>query len=119
MQKAVFGVSKSEAVGMRRLDCESILANAIAKRVLVTIRFENDLYDRLIVPYGIYKSVRDEIFLVCMQVDDPGKPLDSWKPRNFEVQLMTCVKLSGMRFQPDTRFDSHDARYGNGFICCV
>ncbi len=119
MQKAVFGVSKREAVGMRRLDFESILASAIAKRVLVTTRFENDLYDRLIVPYGIYETVRDEILLVCMQVDDPGKPLDSWKPRNFEVRLMTFVKLTGTKFQPDTRFDSHDARYGNGFICCV
>lgn len=96
-----------------------MLCDAVSKLLLVNIRYEDDFIDRLVAPYGVYFSTKDKVLLACTQIENPGKPLDRWEPRNFEVGLMKSVTLTNEGFKPDPRFDPRDPRYQNGFICCI
>lgn len=120
MRKAnPFGRSSDDEPAPRRRDLEQALCRAIEGRVLVRLRYKDDVVDRLIAPYGVYTSTKDKVNLACTQIDNPGKPLDRWEPRNLEVGLMRSVSLTDTKFQPDPRFDPSDSRYQNGFICRV
>lgn len=106
-------------MSLHKHDLERILCDAIADKVLVNLRYRDDVVDRLVAPYGVYTSTKDKVLLASTQVDNPGKPLDRWEPRNLEVGLMTVVRLTNTKFQPDPRFDPSDARYQNGFVCRI
>ena len=112
-------VGASDAPAARRHDLERRLCEAVRARVLVRLRYKDDVSERLIAPYGVYTSTKDKVLLACTQIDNPGKPLDRWEPRNLEVGLMTSVTLTDEKFQPDPRFDPSDARYQNGFLCRI
>ena len=103
----------------RNFGFEKTLCEAITKKVLVRLRYDDDVAERLVAPYGVYRSTKDKYLLACTQIDNPEKPLDRWEPRNLEVGLMTSVSLTKSEFKPDTRFDPHDARYQNGFVCRI
>lgn len=121
MARNPFGMSKSQddVPAQRNLAFESSLCEAMKRLVLVRLRYKDDIQERLIAPYGVYPSTKDKYLLACTQIDNPGKPLDRWEPRNLEVGLMRSVVLTDTEFQPDPRFDPLDARYCNGFVCRI
>lgn len=121
MARNPFGMAKShdDVPAPRNFGFESSLGEAMKKLVLVRLRYKDDIPERLIAPYGVYRSTKDKYLLACTQIDNPGKPLDRWEPRNLEVGLMRTLVLTDTQFQPDTRFDPFDARYSNGFVCRI
>ncbi|PPD00483.1 MAG: hypothetical protein CTY31_05030 [Hyphomicrobium sp.] len=111
--------SKDDIPAPRNLNFQARLCDAVKNRLLVRIRYKDDHAERLIAPYGVYRSTKDKYLLASTQIDNPEKPLDRWEPRNLEVGLMTSVVVTDTKFQPDVRFDPFDARYSNGFVCRI
>ena len=103
----------------RRLDFEQKLCDAIRARAVVSLRYEGDMAAREIEPYGIYESGTGKVNLVSTQIRNPGKPLDRFEPRVFEVGKIQSVVITSVTFKPDSRFDRTDARYSNGFLCVI
>ena len=98
---------------------EELLCRAIAERVLVELRYDNEVPARLFAPHVVYRSTTGKINVSGTQLLNPGQPEDSYEPRIFEIGLIRTLRLTDTNFRPDARVDPEDPRYRNGVICAV
>lgn len=96
---------------------EQLLCQAVRDRVLVELRYDNEVLPRLFAPHVVYRSTTGRINVAGTQLLNPGQPEDIYEPRIFEVGLIRTVRLTDTRFRPDARVDPNDPRYRNGVIC--
>lgn len=103
----------------RNLHFEHLLCQAVAGRLLVELRYDNDLQPRLFAPHIVYHSTTGRINVGGTQVENPQQPLDSFEPRIFEIGLIRTLRLTDTNFRPDRRFDPQDPLFRHGIICSV
>lgn len=120
MRRNIFGPSRKEASKQpvaRRLDHERTLCDAISKRLLVRLRYDDDTAERLFAPYGVYQSTTSKILVTGIQVENPADPQENREPRNLEVGKIRTLTVTGAKFVADVAFNFRDKRYQRGFIC--
>ena len=103
----------------RQLRFEELLCRAIADRVLVELRYDNEVLPRLFAPHVVYRSTTGKINVSGTQLLNPDQPENSYEPRIFEIGLIRTLRLTDTSFRPDARVDPEDPRYRNGVICAV
>jgi hypothetical protein len=103
----------------RQLRFEELLCRAVADRVLVELRYDNEVLPRLFAPHVVYRSTTGRINIAGLQLLNPGQPEDSYEPRIFEIGLIRTLRLTDTSFRPEGRVDPEDPRYRNGIICSV
>lgn len=103
----------------RNYQYEATLCEAIGKRVMVELRYDDDHAFRLVAPYVVFNPEDGDICLSCFQVRNPEKPLDDHEPRNFTVGKITGLRITGTAFGIDPRFNRHDPKYRHGVLCSV
>jgi hypothetical protein len=109
----------SEIATPRNFRFERDLCAAIARRVLVKLRYDDDVVERTYAAYGVYRSTKDKVLLCGTQIDNPVESLYRFEPRNLEVGKIRSLSLTSNTFIPDRRFDPHEERYSKGFICRI
>lgn len=118
-----FGTKKTakpkEPPAPRRPDLEDTLCRAIRERVLVRLRYKDDLADRLFEPAAVYVSTRDKVCVSGVQIQNPADPMSNLEPHNFEVGKISALSLTDQGFVVDPTFDRFDPKYANGIICSV
>jgi hypothetical protein len=103
----------------RNFGYEGSLCEAIAKRVMVELRYDDDSAFRLIAPYVVFETEEGGVCLSCYQVANPEKPADGHEPRNFTVGKIAALRLTGTGFTVDARFNRHDPKYRHRVLCSV
>lgn len=103
----------------RNYQHEATLCEAIGKRVMVELRYDDDHAFRLVAPYVVFHPEDSDVCLSCYQVRNPEKPLDDHEPRNFTVGKITALRLTWTVFAIDPRFNRHDPKYRHGVLCSV
>ena len=81
------------------------------------LRYDDDVLDRLFAPYAVYRSTNDKVLVTGVQVKNPAEPIERFEPRNLEVGKITALEITASTFIPDRRFNPHDNKYRNGFVC--
>ena len=117
-----YGVKPRKApkeVTPRNLAAEQRLGEAINRRVLVELRYDDDMAFRLIAPYVVFQTEAGSVCLSCFQINNPGEPMDANEPRNFTVGKVSAVRLTDTRFAIDPRFNRHDPKYRHGVLYSV
>lgn len=109
--------AQSSPAAPRRIDLERILCDAMAKKVLVHLRYDDDVASRSFQPEVLYHSTTHKVLVAGVQVNNPEKPLDQLEPRFFEVGKMTSVTITDSPFVRAPDYNRFDARYANGIIC--
>ena len=108
---------ESKQPAPRNLAHETSLCGAIRGRLLVRLRYDDDVLDRLFAPYAVYRSANDKVLVTGVQIENPAEPIERFEPRNLEVGKITALEITDSTFIPDRRFNLHDDKYQNGFIC--
>jgi hypothetical protein len=95
---------------------EALIAEAIAGRRLVALRYKGEITSRLLAPHILFWSTQDKVCVTGPQVEDAGEAWHRSEARTFEVGLISELRLAEEQFVPDDRFDRHDERYRTGVI---
>lgn len=103
----------------RNYGAERTLCEAIQKRVMVEMRYDDDYSYRLVAPYVVWSPEGGDVCLSCYQVRNPEKPLDDHEPRNFTIAKIAALRLTTTTFTIDPRFNRHDPKYRHGVLCSV
>ncbi|WID95949.1 hypothetical protein QO058_24910 [Bosea vestrisii] len=103
----------------RKLHFEQSLCDAIAKRVVVELKYDGEFGARRIAPHAVYRSSAEKVNLSGYQLSNANEPLARDVPRTFEVGKITDMSLTTTKFIPDVRFDRFDTKYQNGLLCSV
>lgn len=103
----------------RNFGYEGMLCDAIAKRLLVSLRYEDDLQARSIAPYVVFETEASEVCLSSYQLSNPNKPHDGNEPRNFTVGKIASLQITETPFGIDPRFDRNDPKYRHRVLCRV
>lgn len=101
----------------RNLGFEEMLCEAIRKEVLVKLRYEDDLEDRLFEPTAVYPSTKNKINVTGTQITNPDKPEDDLEPHVFEIGKIFSMSLTDTPFKVRIPIDRFDKRYRNGIMC--
>ncbi|WP_334150949.1 hypothetical protein [Hyphomicrobium sp.] len=98
---------------------EQALCNAIAKRLRVSLQYEDDMLARTFEPHAVYHTSTGKVCVAGNVTANPNDYSDKLGPHNFEVGRIRSVRATEAKFIPDPRFDRHDAKYSNGILCAV
>lgn len=103
----------------RNYQAEKALCAAIKQRVLVRVRYKDDLQARLFAPYAVYEATTGKFLVMGTQISNPADPLHNYEPRNLEVGLIKGIEATSTPFTLDPRFNPNDDMYERGFLCRV
>lgn len=103
----------------RNIAFEDKLADAMAKRVRVELRYDDDWGMRGFEPTAVYWTAKQKVCVSGVQVSNANDPMDESGPHNFEVGRITALVLTDITFVPDARFDRFDPKYRHGIISSV
>lgn len=95
------------------------LCDAIEKRLVVELRYEDDIQFRKFEPSAVYRSTKDNICVSGTQTQNPNKPQLNSEPHVFDLSKIREVRLTQIAFTPDPRFNRFDPRYKKGIICSI
>jgi len=104
---------------MRNITLEKQLSDAIKKHEVVRLQYKRQNYYRTIEPYIIYRSTQDNILLGGTQTVDDSQPLKPPEPHNFEIELISTLKITGKAFDYDEKFNPSAKEYRNGIFCVI
>jgi hypothetical protein len=107
------------AVTPRRFDWETILRNAMQAKVLVNLRYKDDLADRLYQPEGMWETEDGGVYVAGVQLRNPNKTGEDGVPHNFTVGKIATVRLTDASFPHRVRFDRFNAKYGGRVMCAA
>jgi hypothetical protein len=93
------------------INAQSELCNAIRKRVLVNLRYDDDYTDRTFAPHIVYESSQGNILVAGTQDHNPAEPWEDNKPRNFDLDKITSLEVTGQQFLPHPGFNRSHKRY--------
>lgn len=120
-RNGMFGAKSSaeKEPAPRDMARESKLCSAIAKRVRVTLHYEDDAFARTFEPHAVYHTSKGKVCVSGNMTANPNDPADKLGPHNFEVGRLRSLSITDDKFIPDPRFDRHDAKYRHGIICSI
>ena len=101
----------------RNLAFEENFCQAIRDRVLVKLRYEDDVAERTFAPHAVFHSLKNKVSVSGTQIKNPGKAGD--EPRYFEIGKVASATLTDCKFTPHPWFNRSDEQYRNGIICSV
>ena len=104
---------------MAVFNAQQTLCDAIAKRKIVRIRYDDDLVARTYAPHIVYRTSKGNILVAGTQINNPAEPLERNEPRNFDLDKITSIDVTDEVFQPHPHFDPHDKRYRYGTVCVI
>jgi WYL domain len=110
---------KGSPPAARVYETERRLCHAIIHRVLVELRYKDDLVWRTIAPYAVFHNAQGGVCLSCYQVSNPMQPQDDDEPRNFTVAEIVSLQLTDRHFLIDPRFNPRDRKYAHGSVICM
>lgn len=103
----------------RRFDFERIVADAIDARLLLSLRYDDDILARTFQPAVLYHSSGDKVCVSGLQISNPAESRENGEPRVFEVGKMRTVEVTDQPFGQPATFDRSDKRYAGGIIKSV
>ena len=95
------------------------LCAAIKARLVVQIRYQQQLTSRAFAPHVVYRTEENSVVVGGIQRENPQKPLERNVVRTFTVADISSIAVTKLRFNPDRRFAPHDAKYRGRVICSV
>lgn len=96
---------------------EQHFCQAIRNRVLVELRYEDDMHTRLFAPYVVYRTSKGKLCAFGMQVR-ASNPSDRTDPHNFDLAKVGSINLTTTHFEVDPRFSLTKPQYRNR-ICPI
>jgi len=101
----------------RNYGLEQKMCGAIKKRLVVKLKYKDDLLERTFEPYILFEQPNTKTFSLCgyqtMNLNDrlaePG-----W--RDFDFYLVKYFTITDVVFKPDTEFSSFKDIYGSNVI---
>jgi hypothetical protein len=113
------GAGAARRPAPRNPRCEEQLCDAVARRLLVEVRYDAEVMPRLFAPHLVYLSPTGRINVGGTQVHNPGQPDDAFEPRLFEIGLIRTLRLTDTSFRPDPGFRPDEPRFKGRVICSV
>lgn len=104
---------------MAVINAQATLCDAIARHLLVKLRYDDDLQFRTFAPHVVYRSSTGKTLVGGTQINNPAEPLERNEPRNFDLTKIARLEVTAERFTPHPDFNRHDPRYRNGIICAI
>ena len=106
---------------MRKVQFENLLCQAIAAKVTVMLRYEDDLQFREYGPSVVYYSDQGRMKALVSgeQISNSNDYSPKNGPHNFEVGKIADLKTSTNTFDPDARISLSDNKYRHGIICPI
>lgn len=106
---------------MRKTQFENLLCKAIAERLTVLLRYEDDLHFREFAPLAVYfsDSAKRKVLVSGQQISNPNDYRAKNEPHNFEVGKIADLKLGSNTFNHDARASLTDNKYRHGIICTI
>jgi hypothetical protein len=109
--RSFFAAPKAdEPPAPRKRDIESLLCEAMAKRVLVSLFYEDDMSPRSFGPSAVYHSTKGKVCVCGVQAGDDFHV--------FEVGKIRSASMTTTAYTP-APIDRSDARYASGIICAA
>lgn len=97
---------------------KSIICTAIEKRLIVTLRYNEDTLDREFNPYHLYIALTDNTLVSGFQVSNLNKLAENNMYRTFNVQLIKNIVLTGQTFRPQANLTVAPRKYKQ-LICSI
>jgi hypothetical protein len=113
-----YGKARDEAT-MRNPQLEGALCDAIKKHLAVRLSYKRQNYSRTFEPYIVYRSTRDNILVAGWQTKDDSEPSKAPEWHNFEVELISALKITDKTFEYDVRFNPALDIYRKGVVCVI
>lgn len=98
---------------------QQTLCAAIKSRENVLIRYDDDLIERMFLPYIVYTSTKGKLSVSGYQVNNPAEPLESNEWRTLTIATLRSVRAGTTTFVVDKSFDPTNKVYRNGIVCHV
>lgn len=98
---------------------QTTLCEAIEKRQIVRLRYDDDYIDRTFAPYIVYWSSKRNMLVSGYQIENPAEPLERNEWRNLDIDKIRTLSITNNAFRPDSGFDPFHKRYSAGIICHV
>jgi len=116
-RKMVKKTSFEDSPVARNLALETQLCKAIKARVLVQLRYKDDVADRLFEPFSIYITSRGKFCVDGSQKNTANNTEAG--PHNFEVGHIRHLKTTDTAFVPPPSLSSRGEKYRHGVLCAV
>ncbi len=114
------GSKKSpEVPASRKPNIEGALCDAIQKRLVVELRYENETGFREFEPSAVYFTTRGKVCVSGLETRDDNPGTEPLGPHNFEVGRIADLRITNRQFIPDPRFDRRNPKYRNGILCSI
>lgn len=99
------------------LDAERAICEAVKKRVVVELKYDDDLYFRQYEPVVVYRSSKQRTLVDGYETSNPND--SSFRPdwHTFGIDKIKDIRLTSTSFVPNSGFNRSDARYKHGIIC--
>lgn len=106
---------------LRNFNFERLLCDAIAKRVTVMLRYDDDLQAREFGPIAVYygDSANQKVLVSGEQLSNPNDFRAKNGPHVFEVGKIRDLSIGPNTYNSDARVSLSDNRYRNGIICSI
>jgi hypothetical protein len=98
---------------------EEALCQAIGRRFVLLLRYEEDVRYRLFLPYAVFHGPGDKVLLDGVQIIEMNQPQDEADMWTLEVSRIVDIRVMDRSFEPREGFQIADTRYAGGVICSV
>jgi hypothetical protein len=103
----------------RNILFENDLCKAIKNRLLVELRFGDDLLWRTFEPQAVYKTTQGNFCVSGVQLKNDNEPLEPSKPHNFTISKITSIRITETHFEFDPTFNPLNKKFSKGIICRI
>jgi hypothetical protein len=86
----------AERPAPRRLDFETLLGNAIQKRVRVKLAYGRERHLRVFEPYVVFRGKAGKIYVSGWQVRNPAELKAPSQPESFEIGLIGALSVTNV-----------------------
>lgn len=111
--------SVKTSASVRNYSYEHALCSAIRDRVLIWVRYKDDIAARLFEPHCVYRSTKYKYSLAGIEIENHRDLRGATRATVFEIGHLRALELTGHGFITTPKFDRFDSRYRNGIICCI
>lgn len=91
----------------RKPELERLLCEAITKKLMVELRYDDDVAPREFAADVVYPSSPGKISVAGRLPKINGE----WEPRIFEIGKIKSLTITERQFKPDPRFKLNDPKY--------
>jgi len=99
---------------------KNTLCDAVSKRLVIQLKYDDDLRWRSFEPQAVYQSTADNLDVTGIQTQNPNSLTPSErKVRNFTLSRIKVVEVTQTQFEFDPTFDSTHKRFAHGVFCYI